>query len=358
MESSNRIFVQIIIQMILRTISKIAFFIAATFIISCVPARQFEEQKTKTTNCETELQKQKSDAREALDKFEDIKTELEGVKKRAEALIRDTTIQGKSLVMITRNYDKLNETYNLLLDKNKELEAMERADNKKLVGDLQLTQEQLQRKEDRLRKIEDDLEVEKVNLEKLKADLESTTRDLKLREEKVAELQGILNQKDSVVASLKKKVTDALIGFENNGLTIEQKNGKVYVSLEERLLFASGSITVDVKGIEALKKLAKVLEQNADINVLIEGHTDNVPYNSSGGAIKDNWDLSVLRATSIVKIIATSAKVDPLRLTAAGRGEFSPIDPASNAEARKKNRRTEIILTPKLNELFKVLNSN
>jgi chemotaxis protein MotB len=130
------------------------------------------------------------------------------------------------------------------------------------------------------------------------------------------------------------------------------------VSLEERLLFASGSTNVDAKGIDALKKLAKVLEQNTDINVLIEGHTDNVPFNSAGGGIKDNWDLSVLRATSIVKIIATSAKVDPTRLTAAGRGEFSPIDPANNAEARKKNRRTEIILTPKLDELLKVLNSN
>jgi chemotaxis protein MotB len=328
------------------------------FIASCVPARLLEEQKVKATNCDTELQKQKTDAREAIDKYDDIKTELDGATKRLDALRRDTTIQGKSLAMITRNYDKLNETYNLLLDKNKELEAMDRADNKRLVGDLQTTHEQMQRKEDRLRKLEEDLEVKKANLDKLKEELETTTKDLKLREGKVAELQSILNSKDSVVSSLKKKVSDALTGFENNGLTIQKKNGKVYVSLEERLLFASGSTNVDAKGIDALKKLAKVLEQNTDINVLIEGHTDNVPFNSAGGGIKDNWDLSVLRATSIVKIIATSAKVDPTRLTAAGRGEFSPIDPANNAEARKKNRRTEIILTPKLDELLKVLNSN
>jgi len=289
---------------------------------------------------------------------DDIKTELEGAQKRLETLRRDTMIQGKSLALITKNYDKLNETYNLLLDKNKELVAMDKADNNRLVRDLQLTQEQLQRKEDRLRKLEDDLDLKKKNLDVMKEELETTTKNLLQREEKVKELQAVLNSKDSIVFSLKKKVTDALVGFENNGLTIQQKNGKVYVSLEERLLFASGSTTVDSKGIEALKKLAKVLEQNTDINVLIEGHTDNVPYNSAGGAIKDNWDLSVLRATSIVKTLITSAKIDPSRLTAAGRGEFSPVDTGNNAEARKKNRRTEIILTPKLDELFKVLNSN
>jgi len=335
-----------------------AFIFTAAVISSCVPARQLEEAKTKASNCETELQKQKSDAREAIDKFDDIKNELEGAQKRLEGLRRDTMIQGKSIAMITKNYDKLNETYNLLLEKNKELEAIDKADNKRLVSDLQLTQEQLQRKEDRLRRLEEDLDLKKKNLDILKEELETSNKNLQQREERVKELQSILTAKDSAVLSLKRKVADALVGFENNGLTIQQKNGKVYVSLEERLLFASGSINVDSKGVEALKKLAKVLEQNAETNVLIEGHTDNVPYNSAGGAIKDNWDLSVLRATSIVKILASSAKIDPLRLTAAGRGESSPIDTGNNAEARKKNRRTEIILTPKLDELFKVLNSN
>jgi len=337
----------------------------ALFISACVPSRLYEESKSKVTNCETELQKQKTDAREAIDKFDDIKLQLDGAQKRIIALQRDTTIQGKSMGLITKNYDKLNETYNLLLDKNKELEAMDKADNKRLVGDLQLTQEQLQKREDRLRKLEEEVDSKKLNLEKLKEDLdkskkdlESTTADLKQREAKVYELQNILSRKDSAVASLKKKVSDALVGFENNGLTVQQKNGKVYVSLEERLLFASGSTTVDSKGVEALKKLAKVLEQNAETNILIEGHTDNVPYNSAGGTIKDNWDLSVLRATSIVKIIANNSSIDATRLTAAGRGEFFPVDNSNNAEARKKNRRTEIILTPKLDELFKVLNSN
>ena len=158
---------------------------------------------------------------------------------------------------------------------------------------------------------------------------------------------------------MKKKVTDALLGFTDKGLTVEQRNGKVYVSLEDRLLFATGSIVADKKGEEALKQLAAVLEKNPDINILVEGHTDDVPITGtiSSGA-KDNWDLSVLRATSVVKIITKYSSVDPRRLTAAPPGPFSAMDPGKTEEARRKNRRTEIILTPKLDELLKVLETN
>ncbi len=158
------------------------------------------------------------------------------------------------------------------------------------------------------------------------------------------------------VNALKKAVSDALVGFENNGLTVTKKNGKVYVSMEEKLLFASGSTVVDSKGEGALKEIAKVLEKNADINVLIEGHTDNVPI--SGGAIKDNWDLSVLRATSVVRILTKHADIDPTRLTPAGRGPYLPVDNANSTDARRKNRRIEIILSPKLDELFKGIGEN
>ena len=178
--------------------------------------------------------------------------------------------------------------------------------------------------------------------------------ELKKREARVAELEHILKSKDDATNDLKKKLSDALFNFEGKGLTVTQKNGKVYVSMDESLLFASGSIKVEEKGQEALIKVAKVLEQNKDINVLIEGHTDDVPMTGKS-EIKDNWDLSVLRATSIVKIITKNSTIDPKQLTAAGCGEYFPIDPAKTAEARKKNRRTEIILTPKLDELFKVL---
>jgi chemotaxis protein MotB len=180
---------------------------------------------------------------------------------------------------------------------------------------------------------------------------------LKQREARINELENILKQKDKAVMDLKKKLQDALFNFENKGLTIQQKNGKIYVSMEESLLFASGKTELNEKGVEALTKLAKVLEENPDINIMVEGHTDNVPMKGTG-EIKDNWDLSVMRATSVTKIILSKGKIDPKRIISAGRGEHFPLDPANTPEARRKNRRTEIILTPKLDELLKVLETN
>ncbi|MCC7233634.1 MAG: OmpA family protein, partial [Bacteroidia bacterium] len=153
-------------------------------------------------------------------------------------------------------------------------------------------------------------------------------------------------------------VSKALWGYQGNGLSVNQKNGRVYVSMEERLLFASGSTNVEKKGEEALHDLARVLEKNPDINVTVEGHTDDVPISGTlpSGA-RDNWELSVLRATSVVKIILKDSDINPIRLTAAGKGPYQPVDPAKTAEARKKNRRTEIILAPQLDELMKLISS-
>ena len=187
--------------------------------------------------------------------------------------------------------------------------------------------------------------------------LDILNEELKKREARVTELEDILKRKDDAVAALKRKLTEALLGFENKGLTITQKNGKVYVSMDESLLFASGKTEIEAKGLEALRHVAKVLEQNPDINMMVEGHTDDVPMNGKG-EIKDNWDLSVMRATSISKIILNAGNINGNRITAAGRGEFFPIEKGSNSENRKKNRRTELILSPKLDELFKVLESN
>ncbi len=317
--------------------------VIALFFTSCVPARKYEELQNRQKKCDAELQATRTAFMELENKNNELNAQFADMQKRMAALQHDTAIQGMSLRQLTENYNNINKTYQLLLDKNKELLSGNAEETKKLMKQLQVTQEELQRKEDALRALEKDLNMK--------------TAELQKREARVKELESIISRKDSVVKALKQKVQDALLGFENSGLTIEQKNGKVYVSLEESLLFKSGSYTVEQGGVEVLKKLAKVLEQNTDINILVEGHTDNVPFKGTG-AIKDNWDLSVMRATSVVKIITANSKVDPIRLEAAGKGEFMPIDKANTPEARKKNRRTDVILTPKLDELFQLLETN
>jgi chemotaxis protein MotB len=207
----------------------------------------------------------------------------------------------------------------------------------------------LAQQQQRLLAIEDDLNIEKKKNEEL-------AQDLAIREQRVADLEKILADKDKAVQELKKKVTDALLNFEKSDLSVEVKNGKVYVSLAEQLLFGSGSTTVDAKGVGALKQLAGVLSGNPDINIMVEGHTDNVQFSKKQQYMSDNWDLSVMRATSIVKILVQSG-VDSQSIMASGKGEHSPIAPNDTAENKAKNRRTEIILTPKLDKLFQILDS-
>jgi chemotaxis protein MotB len=321
-----------------------------TAFASCVPQRLMEEEQAKRKTCDEELSKLKVSAQDCETNYAEAKKTISDNQREIDNLKKDTSMTGNAYRMLNSKFDKLNQINEQLLDKYNKLLEGNVADTKKLSGELQLTQEQLLRKQDELKRLSDELNAKKSSLDEL-------TAELKKREARVAELEGILKSKDEASNELKKKLSDALLGFEGKGLTITQKNGKVYVSMDESLLFASGSTAVEAKGIEALKKVAKVLEQNADINVMIEGHTDDVPMTGKGD-IKDNWDLSVMRATSIVKIITKNSTVDPRRLTAAGRGEYFPIDPAKTADARKKNRRTEIILTPKLDELLKVLETN
>ena len=324
--------------------------IALVALTACVPQRLMEETKAKLTTCEEESAIAKKSALSSESSVVELKETLGKAEKELAGLKKDTSILSTNLRLLQNKYDKLNSVNDQLLDKyNKMLVGSER-DNVKLSGQLQLTQEQLLKKEDELRALE-------IKLNKQQQDLDALSAQLKIREARVNELEAILKNKDKATADLKKKLQDALFNFENKGLTITQKNGKVYVSLDESLLFASGKTNVEPKGVEALKNVAKVLEQNTDINIVVEGHTDDVPMKGTGD-IKDNWDLSVMRATSVTKIMLQGASINPNRITAAGRGEFFPIDNGKTADARKKNRRTEIILTPKLDELLKVLEGN
>lgn len=314
---------------------------------SCVPQKLLEDEQTKRKSCETELAALKTSSQDCDSKLAEANKQLADDQREIKSLKKDTARVGDDLRGVSMKYDKLNQINDQLLNKYNTLLEGNIKDTKKISGELQTTQEQLLKKQDDLKQLEAQLNNQKKQLDDL-------SDELKKREARVAELEHILKSKDDATNDLKKKLSDALFNFEGKGLTVTQKNGKVYVSMDESLLFASGSIKVEEKGQEALIKVAKVLEQNKDINVLIEGHTDDVPMTGKS-EIKDNWDLSVLRATSIVKIITKNSTIDPKQLTAAGCGEYFPIDPAKTAEARKKNRRTEIILTPKLDELFKVL---
>jgi chemotaxis protein MotB len=165
--------------------------------------------------------------------------------------------------------------------------------------------------------------------------------------------QNMIQAQKDVMNKLKSSIADALMNYKMDELSVYIKDGKVYVSLEEKLLFKSGSDVIDPKGKEALNTLAKVLNSTKDVTVMIEGHTDNVPIKTK--LFKDNWDLSTARATSILRILTTEYGFDPNRITASGRGEFHPVKTNETAEGRASNRRTEIILSPDLNELYKLL---
>ena len=317
---------------------------------SCVSMKKYKELEASRTQCEEEnadlitknmaLTTLSSEQTASLDKYV----------RQNEQLLSDTASLGKSLREINARYARLENAYNILELQNQELQKGRKSETQKILDELQAAREDIQKKEDALNKLENDLNEKKSNLDEI-------TRQLNDREKKLAELQSILNKKDSAVRALKQKVSDALLGFENKGLTVQQKNGKVYVSMDESLLFSTGSSDVSSRGVEALKKLGIVLESNVDINITVEGHTDDVPYKASAGGIKDNWDLSVMRATSVIRILLKNSKIAPGRITASGRGEYCPVDPAKTAESRGRNRRTEIILTPRLDELFKILDN-
>lgn len=189
---------------------------------------------------------------------------------------------------------------------------------------------------------------------KAKSDeLDEKEKLLTEREKVLDELRSTIARQDSITGRLNSVLRNALLGFNPDELSVEIINGKVYVSMSDRLLFRSGSATVEEKGKEALKLLAEVLDKNPDIDILVEGHTDNVPIKTN--LYKDNWDLSVARATSIVRMLAVNYKIAPTRMTASGKGEYFPKAGNDTAEGRARNRRTEIILSPKLDQIMQLL---
>ena len=264
------------------------------------------------------------------------------------AELRNDSVQnGKKLTILQDRYNELSDTYDLLTSKNSRYMADKAKETKKLLEQLEQAQTALFEKEDELNNLSNSLDVKE-------EELKLAEQELSARSIRVTELETIINRKDSLVTALKKSISKALIGLEGEGLTIEQRNGKVYISLEEDLLFASGKYVVNNGGVTALNKLATALSTQTDLEILVEGHTDNIPL-SGKGLVKDNWDLSVMRATNVVKVLTKNPSLNPLQLTAAGRAEFVPISSNETKEGRSSNRRIEMILSPNLDDLFDLL---
>ncbi|MBO9701062.1 MAG: OmpA family protein [Sporocytophaga sp.] len=303
---------------------------------SCVTKKKFDDLNVRKSALEAEKSECDALLKTAQAMNSKYSLDIDSLSKERRRLIDDSTQTGIVLRKTQRNYKNLNDTYEQLLRNHDRLQSQSSSDIDRMSKDLS--------------KREKDLFDAEKKVNELQANLQE-------REAKVKELERVMAEKDKAVTDLKNKVSKALLSFKESDLSVNVKNGKVYVSLSEQLLFKSGSTDVDKKGVEALKKLADALKDQNDINILVEGHTDDVPVSKGTGGMKDNWDLSVLRATEIARILGTSG-INPRRIVASGRSEFSPVAEGKTAEARQKNRRTEIILSPKLDELFQILENN
>lgn len=299
---------------------------AVVFLSSCVSMKEFNDTKKRLTAENEQLKQNKMEQEAATTelrgRLEQLSAQNENLRKQLDETLYEMNV-GK------RNNSALEKE---VADLQRQLEAL----NSGSSAEIEKLINELGSREDKLRDAE---------------------KELQERNAKLIELQNVLAQKDQAVKDLKDKVMKALTGFNNNGLTVHEKNGKVYVSLEEKLLFKTGKWDVDPNGQKAIRELSNVLAQNPDINIMVEGHTDDVPMRGSGD-VKDNWDLSVMRSTAVTKILTQNSQIDPNRIVSAGRGEYLPLSPDKTPEGRQMNRRTEIILTPNLDELLKIIEVN
>ena len=297
---------------------------------SCVVSKKkYDSLLAQKVRLEADLNDRSGELDKARLNVTDLEQALAALKEDTTNLGIDLRNNKQRLSQLENEHTQLNSTYKNLL-----------TSSGKMNRDLATQQEQL-------------LAIQE-NLERTRQINDSLSVSLSEREKKVQELEQVLANKDRAVQDLKSKISSALLNFKENDISVTIKNGKVYVSLAEQLLFGSGSVVVDAKGVNALQQLAKAIKDQSDINIMVEGHTDNVPISKKSQYMNDNWDLSVMRATSITRIL-TREGVNPKQITASGRSEFSPLASNDTPQTKQKNRRTEIIITPNLDELFSIL---
>jgi chemotaxis protein MotB len=305
-----------------------------TLCSSCVSKKIYTDLEDKYANLKKD-NRSLSDEVETLsnDKIK-LTNDLNTLQAAYDAVVKERNQLDSDYTAAKTNLDNLKASYEAL-EKNSSAEiAKNSKKNRELLAQLEAKEQALT--------------AENQRLERLKNELES-------RSKRVAELENVIATKDANMRALKDAISKALTNFEGRGLTVEQRDGKVYISMENKLLFQSGSWFVGAEGKKAVQQLGKVLADNPEIAVLIEGHTDNVPYKGND-QLSGNWDLSAKRATAIVSILRENNAINPINLTAAGRGEYAPIATNDTNEGRAKNRRIEVILTPKLDEISKLLN--
>jgi len=303
-------------------------------ITSCVSPKVYKDLEDKYADLKRENKKLSADYEDFLKSKNEAQNGLKKLQGQYDEAISQRDKLQSDYTATKTSLDNLKASYNAL-EKNSSSEISKNAQkNRELLAQLEAKEQALA--------------TENARLKTLKLELEA-------RSNRVQELENVIVAKDVKMNQLKDAISKALVNFEGKGLTVEQRDGKVYVSMENKLLFNSGSWAVGLEGKKAVNQLGSVLANNPDIAVLIEGHTDNVPYTGTG-QVKGNWDLSTKRATAIVEILRNNKNISPENLTAAGRGEFAPIASNSTSEGKYKNRRIEVILTPKLDEISKLLN--
>lgn len=311
-----------------------AFLSSSLLLTSCVSSKVYKDLEGRYATLEQENSRLSSDLEDVTARNTRNEQDLDKLRKEHEAAVAERDRLRTELAATKNNLEKLRSSYDALEANSSSALAENSRRNRELLAQLESREKALNE--------------ERSRLEKIQKELESRSR-------RVNELESSIAAQEQKMNNLKNSLSKALTNFEGRGLTVEQREGKVYVSMENKLLFNSGSWAVGSEGRKAVEQLGQVLADNPDIAVLIEGHTDNVPYSGSG-QLQNNWDLSTKRATAIVQILRENRSIDPQNLTAAGRGEHAPVASNETAEGKAKNRRIEVILTPKLDEVNRLLN--
>jgi chemotaxis protein MotB len=334
------------IQMRIKNTTHLLAVILLISAVACVPARKLDELQVKYDQLDSDYSLLKT-----MKEYGD--TSLAELKNKYTKLQAEYTDAAYKCEEQKAAYEKTEASYKILNENYKNLANSNENTKKDLRYELERLDKELDIKKGELFAKEAKLEAQQTEANKLKTELEALSTSLKEREKRVNELEAKLAAQEKSVSELKNKLTESLIGYKNSGISVIEKNGKIYVSLDNSLLFASGKTDIDWKGKTALLKVAESLQDLEDFDIVVEGHTDNQAMNSS--IIKDNWDLSVLRATSVVRYMTTDGKMDPIKIIPSGRSKYVPINAEDTKEARAENRRIEIILTPKLDQLMDII---